>query len=216
MTDDEPSTWDWREVADADLAAVVLSVAAPRGRVPVVGIDGRSASGKTTLAGRLAELLVPAAVVHTDDIAWWHSHFDWPDVLLDDVLVPLLSGADVRAYRPPGWVARGRDGHLDYPADVSVILVEGVGVAQARLRPHLDIAIWVASDREVATARGLARDTARLGSREAAMSDWDDWMAAEEPFLAHDRPWTRVDLVVGGTGLHDDRDPHVLRVAGPA
>lgn len=214
--DGEPATWTWRRVAEADLADLVLATAAAVGRVPVVGIDGRSAAGKSTLTDRLAELLSPAAVIHTDDIAWWHSHFDWSDILVADVLTPLVGGRDVRGYRPPGWEHRGRAGHLDYSSDVRVILVEGVGATQARLRPHLDLAIWVTSDRQVATDRGLARDTARLGSREAALADWNDWMAAEVPFLAVDRPWERADVVVAGTGMHADGDPGAFLVAGPA
>ena len=39
---------------------------------PLVTIDGPCASGKTTLADRLAEML-PAAVVHTDDYVVPHT-----------------------------------------------------------------------------------------------------------------------------------------------
>jgi hypothetical protein len=35
------------------------------------------ANGKTTLAARLQDVVKGSAVVHTDDIAWWHSRFGW-------------------------------------------------------------------------------------------------------------------------------------------
>jgi hypothetical protein len=59
-----------------------------------------SSSGKTTLAGRLRDVVAGAAVVHTDDIAWWHSRFGWAGLLTDRVLLPARAGQPVR-YRPP-------------------------------------------------------------------------------------------------------------------
>jgi len=214
---DEPTPTAGTPAAPETLRPLLLTVRHPTHRVPVIGVDGRSAAGKSTLARRLADLLAPTTTIHTDDIAWWHSHFDWPDVLVDDVLTPLLGGRDVVAYRPPGWVAKDRPGSLDYRADVRAILVEGVGATQARMRPHLDLAVWVASDRAVATARGLERDTQRFGSRAAAQADWDDWQAAEVPFLAAERPWAHAGLVVAGTGTASDvAVGDFLVVAGPA
>jgi MFS family permease len=48
----------------------------------VVALDGRSSSGKTTLAGRVAGAIPATAVVHTDAIAWWHSRFGWTNLAL--------------------------------------------------------------------------------------------------------------------------------------
>ena len=44
--------------------------APPPGRPLVVGVDGRSAGGKSTVSDRLAAV-TGAAVVHTDDVAWY-------------------------------------------------------------------------------------------------------------------------------------------------
>ena len=41
----------------------------------MAAVDGRSSSGKSTLAARLQDAIAASAVVHTDDIAWWHSRF---------------------------------------------------------------------------------------------------------------------------------------------
>src|SRR3954452_4434327 len=54
----------------------------------VVAVDGRSSSGKTTLASRLRDVVAGSTVVHTDDIAWWHSRFGWDDLLVNGILTP--------------------------------------------------------------------------------------------------------------------------------
>lgn len=80
---EEPAAGPWRVERIAD----VVQAFADRthryaGRPLVVAIDGRSSSGKTTLAGRAANIIPATAVVHTDDIAWWHSRFGWADLAL--------------------------------------------------------------------------------------------------------------------------------------
>ena len=74
----------------------------------VLAIDGHGASGKTTLARRLAAGHDAACVVATDDLAWHHSFFDWAPLLVDAVLLPYRAGHPV-SYRPPGWVRMGRE-----------------------------------------------------------------------------------------------------------
>lgn len=164
----------------------------------LVLVDGRSGGGKTTVATILGGAL-PAAVVHTDDVAWNESATGWDDLLVDGVLEPWRSGLAV-SYRPPAWVAHGRPGAIEVPADADVLVVEGVGAGRESLAALADLVVWVQSDRVRARRRGIARD-ASYGTRtpEEAEAFWDEWMAAEEPFLATERPWTRSDLVVNGT-----------------
>jgi uridine kinase len=50
-------------------------------RPVVLAVDGRSPSGKTTLAARQADAVAGSVVVHTDDVAWQHSRFGWADLL---------------------------------------------------------------------------------------------------------------------------------------
>ena len=65
----------------------------------VAAVDGRSAGGKSTVAGRLVEAIGDATVVHTDDVAWYHGFFDWAGLLVDGVLEPLARGEAV-SFRP--------------------------------------------------------------------------------------------------------------------
>lgn len=69
-------------------------------RAVVLAVDGRSSSGKTMVAARLQETVAGSAVVHTDDIAWWHSRFGWADLLIEGVLMPVHRGQPVD-FRPP-------------------------------------------------------------------------------------------------------------------
>jgi hypothetical protein len=63
----------------------------------------------------------------------------------------------------------------------------------------IDVAIWVQADEAETERRNLARVGTPNGS--ATVQDHLDWMAEEIPFLADQRPWERVDLVVCGTQL---------------
>jgi hypothetical protein len=80
----------------------------------VLAVDGRSNSGKTTLAGRIRDLVPGAVVIHTDDIAFEHSRFGWADLLMDGILLPVHAGRAV-SYRPPKWNEHGRPGSLEIP-----------------------------------------------------------------------------------------------------
>ena len=189
---EETEAGPWRRVDDHELRALLTRLL-PRGR-GVLLVDGRSGGGKSTFAERAAALL-SGAVVHSDDLAWHHDPMAWDDLAVDHVIEPWRRGEDID-YRPPGWVARGRDGSVTVPADVGVIVLEGVGAGRASLAAHADAVVWVQSDRDEARERGLRRDVELGRTREEAERFWDEWMWAEEPFLAHDRPWDRADLVV--------------------
>jgi hypothetical protein len=77
-----------------------------------------------------------------------------------------------------------------------VLVLEGVGAGRGSLAARADVVVWVQSDHDEARERGLRRDVELGRSPEEAEAFWDEWMTAEEPFLAGDRPWGRADLVV--------------------
>lgn len=193
----------WRSVPIADFTAGLRS-AHPGGRPTVVAVDGRSASGKTTLAVRLVEALADAALVHTDDVAWWHGFFDWDDLMRTGVLEPLHRGEAV-AFVPPAWVEHDRepgerlpstwpDG-IVVPASTRFVVIEGVGSSRRELADLVDTAIWVQADEETRAAR----DAARVAAGETTARMVDEWQRKEVPFLADQRPWDRADHVVAST-----------------
>ena len=98
-----------------------------------------------------------SAIVHTDDVAWHHSFFDWSDLLVEGILKPLRYGRAVSC-RPPGWDKRGRPGAIQVAAGLDLVIVEGVGASRTEVMPWIDRALWVQSDLEEAERRGIARD----------------------------------------------------------
>src|SRR3954452_20634510 len=96
QAEDEPAAGPWRVAPHSELVSALLDAGGPdMGRPRIIALDGRSGSGKTTLAGRLSAAIPGTAVVHTDDIAWWHSLFGWHDLMIDGVLEPLHHGHSV-------------------------------------------------------------------------------------------------------------------------
>jgi uridine kinase len=74
-----------------------------------------------------------------------------------------------------------------------VVVIDGVSSSRIEWAHVLSFAIWVETPRELRLRRGLERDG------EAALPLWEQWMAAEDDYVARDRPDTRADVVVDGT-----------------
>ncbi len=170
----------------------------------VLAIDGRSASGKSSLATLLAAAATAVgdrcAVVHTDDVAWWEPYFGWASLLADGVLRPARAGAAVR-FRPPAWERRGRAGAIELPSGLDLVVVEGVGAGDAAFADLVDALVWVQSGAAEAERRGIARDVAdgANGSPDECVAFWHTWMAEELPYLSRSRPWERAASIVCGT-----------------
>jgi hypothetical protein len=70
----------------------------------------------------------------------------------------------------------------------------------------------VQSDAVQARRRGIERD----GGDQAAEDFWDEYAAAERPFLAHHRPWENARLVIAGTPeLRHDPRTEIVVAPGP-
>lgn len=159
----------------------------------LVGIDGRAGTGKTTLAGVLAEHLgrdgTDVAVVHLDEVyPGWDGLAAAVPTLVRDVLAPLRAGRPARwrlwdwaADAPGGWAERG-------PA--AAVVVEGVGAGAVACRPHLDDLLWLEAPAGDRYERAIARDG------EVFAREWDRWAAQEDAYLAVDDPASAADVVV--------------------
>jgi uridine kinase len=170
-----------------------------------VGIDGKGASGKTTLAAAVAEALPGAVVVHVDDFAR-RSVETWErDRFVAQVLESLAAGRRAR-YERWDWKSDTSAEWFEVEAGVPVV-VEGVSSTDVRLGVPWDVTLWVDATYEVRLARALARDG------EALSRHWvDAWVPAEDAYEAAQRPQERVDAVVHGVSadlphLDDDAEP---------
>ncbi|HZE37735.1 MAG TPA: hypothetical protein VE172_02895 [Stackebrandtia sp.] len=174
-----------------------LSGRPPRlGDTRLVAVDGRSGSGKSTFAGRLAEAaqekFTDVALIHTDDLlpGWVHPT-GFADNLDNWVLRP-LKDREPASYPTYDWVAdRFRDTWSDIGRP-ALLIVEGVTTAAARFRPWLSYAAWVRTDAAECLRRGIERDG------EAMRGEWDIWREREVDILAADDIESHADLIVDG------------------
>jgi hypothetical protein len=175
-------------MSGTDPVAAVLAALAGRAGTRWVGIDGKGASGKTTLATRIAAALPVAVVIHNDDFArtglpgWDRDRF------VQQVLDPLLAGRPGRYQRWDFEADVGAEWHT-VPVGVPVI-VEGVSATDVRLPVPWDFTIWIEVPTAVRRARIAERDGPTLRHR------WlTDWIPMEDAYAADQRPQDRVDLV---------------------
>jgi hypothetical protein len=225
LAPEEPEAGPWH----AELLTVAVGALTRRGpgraalapgRPVVLAIDGRSSSGKTTLAARMHDVVPGSAVVHTDDIAWQHSRFGWAGLLIDGLLAPVHQGGTV-TFRPPQWAAHGREGSIEVPAGCPLLVVEGVGAGRAAAAHLIDALVWVQSDARETERRSLARVGKPGGP--LTVGHLRAWMAEEMPFAAAERTWERAGLIVSGTpesSYHPDTEivvaPRAAQAAGAA
>lgn len=181
-------------------AALIQQAARTQSGPLVVAIDGRSGTGKSTLAGALADRL-GARVIEGDDFYAGGTGIegdppqsraarciDWQSQRR--VLSALRTG-QAASYRAFDWDAF--DGSLAPVATVvapaRILILEGAYSARPELRDLLDLTI-------LATVPQPVRE-ARLVRREGEIGPWErQWHEAEDWYFAHAAPEAGFDLVL--------------------
>jgi hypothetical protein len=80
-------------------------------------------------------------------------------------------------------------------SDLGWFLISSLSASREAFRPYLAYSIWIETPRDVRLRRGLERDGAK------ARPQWEEWMDAEDRYVARERPAEHADRVVRG-----DRD----------
>jgi uridine kinase len=174
--------------SEADVVAAVVAAVGGRQGTRWIGVDGKGATGKTTLAARIAAVLPRSVVVHIDDFARPDIRGWERDRFVRQVLQPLLAGQPGRFQRWDFNRNVGAEWHT-VPAGVPVV-VEGVSSTDERLGISWDFTIWVEVPYEIRLARALERDGPEMLER------WlTDWMPSEDAYEQQQRPQDRVDLI---------------------
>lgn len=151
-------------------------------------VDGRSGSGKTTFAGRLAAEL-EAQVLHLDDVyPGWDGLAQAIPLVHGGVVAPLVAGR-AAGHRRWDW-ARGEPGDVVELGRPEVLVVEGVGSGARVIARHAVLLVWTEAPDDVRYRRGMARDG------ESYRPHWDRWAAQEDAYLAAEDPRARADLVL--------------------
>jgi uridine kinase len=177
----------------------------------VVAIDGRSGSGKSTVASFVASVL-GATVVPSDDFfaagisaAAWDARtpaqraadaIDWRR-LRTEALEPLRAGQPARWHafdfsagvRPDGTYAMQRDATVRPPAPI--VLLDGAYSARPELTDLVDLAVLVEAPAPVRRARVAEREEPGF------LAEWHTrWDEAEEHYFRQVRPRATFDVIV--------------------
>ena len=141
----------------------ISKISSLNSRPILIAIDGPAGSGKTSLANQLANTLNSAKTIHMDDL-----YNGWEDALtatltrhLEEwVLDPLTQHQSVK-YQKFDWI-NSEYGPTVEVSDVELLILEGVGAAQARIRQQADLTIWIEVGAQIGLARVLNRDGAQI------------------------------------------------------
>jgi uridine kinase len=184
---------EFHELNAASIAEVVTRIAAlePRlGACVLIAIDGRSCSGKTTLAAELEDAL-GATVVHLEYLYHgWDGLESGIKTAVSHVLEPISRGETATV---PQWDwLTGGWGHSIEVAVPALLILEGVGAASASVREYASLSIWLDVPEADRRARAQARDWDTFADH------WDGWAAQEERLFTHEQLPGRADVVLVG------------------
>jgi len=163
-----------------------------------VGVDGRSAAGKTTLAGELVQRIEAhgqtCTCVSIDD-------FHPPDYVARAIAGDFTperyphEGYDLGAFRRV--LLEPRDG---------VLIVEGAYLFLPELHDCFTLTIWLEIDFDTMLTRAQKRDVAWVGSVERVRERYERYWIPRHTYYEETRhPRDRADIVVDNTDLERPR-----------
>jgi len=183
------------EVAAGSVAAALTGRAPTLGGARLLCVDGPAGSGKTTLAGSVADTLRTGghsvAVVHRDDLyRGWQGLWEVGAIVAGDVLAPLARRLPGR-FRRYDWPGARLAEEVEVPLS-DVLVLEGVGSADPAYAALTTLVVWVEAPRDLRLRRGLARDGAQVEPQ------WRRWLDDEAVLHRRHRTRDRADLRVDG------------------
>lgn len=162
--------------------------------MPLVLVDGRSASGKTTFATRLQAALFKEGeslprLVHMDDLyEGWNGLEAGHDLLLRQILAPLQAGKTA-SWQEYDWELGSRNRWREFSGGTPLI-VEGCGSLSRLTAPMANLRLWFEADTDVRRERWISR----VGHEHDAW--WPIWAAQELEFYAREKSAELADCVV--------------------
>lgn len=168
---------------------------------PIILIDGRAASGKSSLAAALRNVLFKELeqsprVVHMDDLyPGWEGLTLGASYLNQQILGPLQAGKTAH-WQLWDW-QKGERGKADDPGNGwrefdggTPLIVEGCGSLSRVASELADYRIWIEAKQELRHARWLERDGEKFNEF------WHIWAAQEDEFYQLEKSKSLADLVI--------------------
>jgi uridine kinase len=161
-------------------------------QTPIILIDGRAGSGKSTFANALQQKLFADGesaprVVHMDDIyEGWDGLALGSDYMVRFILTPLAK-RQTASWQNWSWVKNQRLSWREFSGGTALI-IEGCGALTARSQEHAFLSIWLEASEDTRRARWLAR--------ERHLDKFDFWAAQELDFYAREKSQSLADIVL--------------------
>ena len=174
------------------ISSQVLELIDRGNQTPIVIIDGRAGSGKSTFAESLQQQLFrdgesAPRVIHMDNIfEGWEGLSLGSDYLVRFILQP-LARRETASWQDWSWVKNQRSSWREFSGGTPLI-VEGCGSLSERSKEHADIAIWLEASEETRRERWI--------QRERHLDKFDFWAAQELDFYAREKSQSLADLVI--------------------
>jgi uridine kinase len=201
-----------------------------------IGIDGRSAAGKTTIAAELANQLrsggracIRASIDDFHPPGYKHraiaGNFS-PEAYLREgydyeafrrLLLEPLGPEGNRRYRTKLWSSYEDEPfpeEWDKAREDVILLVDGAFLLLPRLRAHWDLTIWMRVEWETMLIRAEQRDVAWVGSVELVRERYESgWIPRHRLYEESFAPQESADIVVDN---NDIDHPYIVSAVHPS
>jgi uridine kinase len=174
------------------ISSQVLELIDRGNQTPIILIDGRAGSGKSTFAESLQQQLFrdgesAPRVIHMDNIfEGWDGLALGSDYMVRFILQP-LARQETASWQDWSWVKNQRSSWREFSGGTPLI-VEGCGSLTERSKEHADISIWLEAGEETRRERWI--------QRERHLEKFDFWAAQELDFYAREKSQSLADLVI--------------------
>ena len=174
------------------ISSQVLELIDRGNQTPIILIDGRAGSGKSTFAEALQQQLFrdgesAPRVIHMDNIfEGWDGLALGSDYIVRFILQP-LARRETASWQDWSWVKNQRSSWREFSGGTPLI-VEGCGSLTERSKEHAEISIWLEASEETRRQRWI--------QRERHLEKFDFWAAQELDFYAREKSQSLADLVI--------------------
>lgn len=187
----DPANLDQQQLIEK-LTIKILDQIDRGNQTPIVLIDGRAGSGKSTFAEKLQQQLFREGesaprVIHMDNIyEGWEGLSLGSDYLVRFILNP-LARKQTASWQDWSWVRNERSSWREFSGGTPLI-VEGCGALSERSKEHAYFSLWLDAGEETRRQRWL--------ERERHLDRFDFWAAQELDFYAREKSKSLADLVI--------------------